>query len=183
MAALRRRQIDPPSLLIGVELDEKAADEASKHFHNVIVGPVEKAAFETFIPKGSLDLVLCLDVLEHLVDPWTVVKRVTPLISPSGRLIISVPNIRNWKFITRLALKGDFRYTDAGLLDRAHLRFFVRDTAVKLATCGGLKLEGCWDARDYTRFEFRNILNRITLGATKELLAKQWIVVASQGPA
>ena len=58
------------------------------------VGNVENWRFEDEIAPASLDLILCLDVLEHLVDPWSVVRRLSPLLAPGGRLIVSVPNIR-----------------------------------------------------------------------------------------
>jgi 2-polyprenyl-3-methyl-5-hydroxy-6-metoxy-1,4-benzoquinol methylase len=169
-----------PALAIGVELDPASAAEARAVFGHVIEGAVETADFESLISPDSLDLVLCLDVLEHLVDPWTVVRRVSPLLRSGGRLVLSVPNIRNWKFIKRLLLKGDFHYTDSGLLDRTHLRFFVRQTAEALATCGGLELVASHDARAYEPFEFRNLLNHATLGATRDLVAKQWIVIAQK---
>jgi 2-polyprenyl-3-methyl-5-hydroxy-6-metoxy-1,4-benzoquinol methylase len=178
MAVLRSQRV--PSQSIGVELDPAAAASAREVFDTVIEGAVEAADFEALIAPGTLDLVLCLDVLEHLVDPWQVVRRVTPLIRPGGRLILSVPNIRNWKFIKRLLFKGDFHYTDSGVLDRTHLRFFVRQTASALATSGGLHLVAAHDARAYERFEFRNILNILTLGATRDLIAKQWIVIAER---
>jgi SAM-dependent methyltransferase len=169
-----------PALSVGVELDPAAAAAARDVFGHVLEGAVENADFEALIAPGSLDLVLCLDVLEHLVDPWALVRRISPLLRSGGRLVLSVPNIRNWKFIKRLLLKGDFHYTDSGVLDRTHLRFFVRETAEALATCGDLKLVASHDARAYSPFEFRNILNHITLGATSDLVAKQWIVIAQK---
>jgi 2-polyprenyl-3-methyl-5-hydroxy-6-metoxy-1,4-benzoquinol methylase len=169
-----------PEQAIGIELDPHAAMEARKVFDTVLEGEVESADFESLIALGTLDLVLCLDVLEHLKDPWQVVRRVSPLLRAGGRLVISVPNIRNWKFIKRLLFAGDFHYTDSGLLDRTHLRFFVRETAAELAISGGLSLVGVHDSRVYHPLEFRNLLNILTFGATRELVAKQWIVVAER---
>jgi 2-polyprenyl-3-methyl-5-hydroxy-6-metoxy-1,4-benzoquinol methylase len=165
---------------IGVEIDPVAAGEAEKHFDHVYCAAVEQAPFEEKIAPGTLDCVLCLDVLEHLVDPWAVVKRVSPLLAPGGRLYISVPNIRNWKFIWRLLTRGDFHYTQSGLLDRTHLRFFVRETAMELAAAGGLSVVDAVDARAYKPYEARAILNALTLGATRGLIAKQWIVIAEK---
>lgn len=178
MAVLQQRR--RLAQAVGVELDPAAASEARKHFDTVLESTVEAADFEALIAPGSLDLVLCLDVLEHLVDPWTVVRRVSPLLKPGGRLVLSVPNIRNWKFIWRLLSRGDFHYRDAGLLDRTHLRFFVRETARDLAAAGGLVPVGVHDAREYAAIEFRNLLNTATFGATSTLIAKQWIAVAER---
>lgn len=162
----------------GVELDPEAAEQAGSKLDQLWTGMIEDADLEVGIQQGSLDLVLCLDVLEHLVDPWAVVQRVSPLLAPGGRLIVSVPNIRNWKFIWRLMMKGDFHYTDAGLLDRTHLRFFVRSTAEALAISGGLSLQGSYDANIYGSWEFRRMLIAATGGRLAPLIAKQWIVVA-----
>ena len=178
MAALRERCDIVQA--VGVELDPVSAAAAKTYFDTLFVSAVEDAPFETAIEPGSLDLVLCLDVLEHLVDPWTVVHRVSPLLRPGGRLMISLPNIRNWKFIARLFFLGDFHYRDSGVLDRTHLRFFVRETAMALATSGGLSIVDCVDARAYRRYEIRALLNAATFGLTREWIAKQWIVIAER---
>ncbi len=164
----------------GVELDPAAAEAARRRFDYIFEGPLDDAPLEEAVPAGSLDLVLCLDVLEHMVDPWGAVRRLSPLLAPGGRLIVSVPNIRNWKFIWRLLTKGDFRYRDSGLLDRTHLRFFVRETAIELASAGGLEPLRCENASRYGRFELRRWLSLATGGAAETLLAKQFIVVAGR---
>lgn len=164
----------------GVELDPASAEVARGVFDRLYVSTVEAAPFEEDIAPGTLDAVLCLDVLEHLVDPWTVVRRVSPLLAPGGRLYISLPNIRNWKFLARLFFLGDFRYRDSGVLDRTHLRFFVRETAKDLAACGGLTVVKAVDARAYKPYEVRALLNLVTGGATAEWIAKQWIIIAEK---
>ena len=166
----------------GVELMPDAAAEAEKHMDRVWTGAIDDADLEAEIEPGSLNAILCLDVLEHLVDPWSVVKRLSPLIAPGGRLIVSVPNIRHWRFIRNLFLKGDFHYVDAGLLDRTHLRFFVRETAEELTTCGGLSLEGSYDTRSYTEraFDMRRLMIKATGGWAADVTAKQWIIVGER---
>jgi SAM-dependent methyltransferase len=172
------KTLHPNLWAAGVELDMKAAEAARSHLDVVWQGTVEDSRWDSEIPAGSLDVILCLDILEHLVDPWTVVKRLTPLLAPGGKLIISLPNVRNWKFIRKLLFSGDFRYRDAGLLDRTHLRFFTRATGIELATCSGLALETALRAHDWRFPDIRYILSKITAGHADELLAKQWIIVA-----
>jgi 2-polyprenyl-3-methyl-5-hydroxy-6-metoxy-1,4-benzoquinol methylase len=144
------RQVRSVAWAGGIEYVDEVAARAEAAFDRVWRGDAAAAPIEAEIPRGSLDLVLCLDVLEHMSDPWTMVRRLSALIAPGGRLILSVPNIRHWKFIWRLAAQGDFAYRDAGLLDRTHLRFFVR-----------------W-------------LARASLGRLDEVMAKQWLVVAEK---
>ena len=164
----------------GVELDEGSAKQAETVCDRVFMGDAGNEPFERAIAPASLDLVLCLDVLEHLADQWTMVRRLSPLLSPGGRLIVSVPNIRNWKFLWRLATRGDFHYRDAGLLDRTHLRFFVRQTAIELATCGGLHLLSAANAQPFVFPDARYLLRLASGGRSDELTAKQWLVVAEQ---
>jgi SAM-dependent methyltransferase len=164
----------------GVELDAGSAETARLVCDRVFVGDAAKLPFDAEIAKASLDLVLCLDVLEHLADPWAMVRRLSPLIAPGGRLILCVPNIRNLKFLWRVAMHGDFRYRDAGLLDRTHLRFFVRATAIELATCGGLRLISAVNAQPPVFPDVRFLLSKASFGFLDELLAKQWLIVATQ---
>jgi 2-polyprenyl-3-methyl-5-hydroxy-6-metoxy-1,4-benzoquinol methylase len=164
----------------GVELDPESARAASAVCDRVWGGDASGEPFDREIAATSLDLVLCLDVLEHLVDPWAMIGRLSPLLAPRGRLIISVPNIRNWKFLWRLATRGDFQYRDAGLLDRTHLRFFVRSTAIELATAGGLRLVSAANAQPFVFPDARFLLSKASGGRLDELTTKQWLVVAER---
>jgi len=164
----------------GVELDPQSAQAAAGICDRVWDGDASGAPFDREIAAASLDLVLCLDVLEHLSDPWTMVRRLSPLLASGGRLILSVPNIRNWKFLWRLATRGDFHYRDAGLLDRTHLRFFVRSTAIELAVAGGLRLVSATNAQPFVFPDARFLLSKASGGRLDELTAKQWLVVAER---
>jgi SAM-dependent methyltransferase len=77
------------------------------------------------------DCVIFADVLEHLVNPWQALRRYRQLLKPGGTIVASVPNVAN-----RVVLKGLFRmrwdYEEYGILDRTHLRFFTRDTALEM---------------------------------------------------
>ncbi len=165
----------------GLELDREAAAIARAQLDRLWEGNAEAATFEAEIPADSLDLALCLDVLEHLVDPWAMVERIAKLLRPGGRLIISIPNIRHYKFIRDLFLKGDFRYRDAGLLDRTHLRFFVRDTAIDLATRGGLALVTCANAQPPKAGDMRWVLSKLSGGGLDALTTKQYVLVSAKG--
>lgn len=175
LAALK--EAHPLQWIGGVELAGEAAKKAQKICTEVWVGDAESLPFHQDIPPASLDLILCMDVLEHLVDPWAMVKKLSPLLTEKGRMIISIPNVRNLKFIRNLLFKGDFIYRDAGLLDRTHLRFFTRTTAIELACCGGLTLVSADIPHAWKPSDVRAILTRITGGRMKEVLAKQWLIV------
>ena len=70
-----------------------------------------------------------------MVDPWTVVDRlVSAYLKPGGTLIASLPNIQHYSVVLPLVFRGRWRYENEGLLDRTHLRFFTRESAVALLT-------------------------------------------------
>ena len=123
----------------GMELFAAAAAEAETKVDKLFTGNIERDFPD--IEPSSLDLVLCLDVLEHLVDPWSITTRLRELLRPGGALIISVPNIRNRGVLFPLLFKGKWEYADAGILDRTHLRFFVRSSAIAMLEQAGLHVD------------------------------------------
>lgn len=76
------------------------------------------------LPRSS-DIVILADVIEHTTDPSRLLSIARDALSADGRLLVSVPNVAN--VVIRLGLLfGRFDYTDKGILDRTHLRFFTR---------------------------------------------------------
>lgn len=123
----------------GVEICPSAAERAGTSLDAVYIGNIE--GMELPIEKNSLDLVLCLDVLEHTVDPWQVMRKLFDYLKPAGAIIVSLPNVRNSRVILPLLLRGEWNYQDAGILDRTHLRFFVRDSAIRLVESAGFEVD------------------------------------------
>lgn len=109
-----------------VEMNETAAQAARAVVDQLAKGDLER--IELDIPESSLDAILCLDVIEHLVDLWRTMRRLAALLKPDGILVASIPNIRWYKVSLPLVLMGRWRYADDGILDRTHLRFFTRET-------------------------------------------------------
>ncbi len=125
------------------------------------------------LEPASLDLILCLDVLEHLINPWKTLERLDTLLKPGGSFIISVPNIRHYHVLIDLAFRGRFEYSTEGILDRTHLRFFTRSSAIDLAECSGARVQAVVTPGLH-RWQKR-LLARLGLG---DLLAKQLILHA-----
>lgn len=108
----------------GVDLDEESAEQARKYCEDVVVGDLNDLDLaECFSTK--FDAVLMLDILEHLAAPAAVLRRVGEVLDDRGYGVISVPNVAHVSLRVEL-LNGRFTYTDVGLLDRTHLRFFDR---------------------------------------------------------
>ena len=161
----------------GMELFESAALQARVHFDEVVVGDAE-ALIETVFPGLQFDLMLCLDVLEHMVDPWRFLTRAQRLLAPGGRLIISVPNIRCARVLVPLVTRGQWRYADDGILDRTHLRFFTRESALALASTAGLVVDRCMGSvLPNTRLAK---LERWTRGHLSEFTSTQFLISASR---
>lgn len=91
--------------------------------------------------RGPFSLILCLDILEHLRDPWAAVAALHKSLAPGGAILASIPNVRNYAALVPLLIRNDWQLADSGILDRTHLRFFVRRTAIELMTSSGLELE------------------------------------------
>jgi 2-polyprenyl-3-methyl-5-hydroxy-6-metoxy-1,4-benzoquinol methylase len=123
----------------GVELFEQTASIARTRLDHVVVSPIEEALEQ--IADQSFDCILCLDVLEHLVDPWRVLEQLSKKLKPQGVLITSIPNIRHVSILLKLFLLGRWTYTDSGILDRTHLRFFTKQSVLSLLDLPQLHLE------------------------------------------
>jgi 2-polyprenyl-3-methyl-5-hydroxy-6-metoxy-1,4-benzoquinol methylase len=91
--------------------------------------------------QAPFDVILCLDILEHLRAPWDTIKMLHGLLSPGGYIVSSIPNIRNYEAVLPLVFRDKWKLTDRGILDATHLRFFVKETAVELMTSSGLTLD------------------------------------------
>jgi len=84
--------------------------------------------------------ILMMDVLEHLLDPERVLRESARLLAPGGSVIVSLPNVANL-WVRLMLLLGRWDYTDRGILDRTHLRFYTRKTARHLLVSSGYAIE------------------------------------------
>jgi 2-polyprenyl-3-methyl-5-hydroxy-6-metoxy-1,4-benzoquinol methylase len=112
--------------IFAVELSPHAAQQAKPYYQEVIIGDIEKDILP--FSKGFFDCILYGDVLEHLVDPWKVLRCHREILKDDGVIICSIPNIRYYKILKPLILNGQWEYVDLGVLDRTHLRFFTLRT-------------------------------------------------------
>ncbi|MDZ7957156.1 MAG: class I SAM-dependent methyltransferase [Aulosira sp. DedQUE10] len=107
----------------GVELNEHAASIATQKLDKVICGAFDK---NLHLPSQRFDCIVFNDVLEHLVDPYNALIYAKQLLRDGGRIVASIPNIRYFDNIWKLLVEKDWKYTEHGILDRTHLRFFTR---------------------------------------------------------
>ncbi len=112
----------------GIEKDAEQAAKAMKHYDAFYVADLESYDFPE---RQTFDYVLFADILEHLREPEAVLRKALRSLKPNGNIIISVPNMAN--ILIRLGpLFGRFDYTDRGLLDKSHIRFYTLKSLKKM---------------------------------------------------
>lgn len=160
---------------VGVEIEPKVAQEARSRVDRVLNLDAEHEPLPEDL--GRFDLILCLDVLEHLRDPWRFLEKVSAQhLEPGGTVIASVPNVRHAGVVLPLLLRGRWDYTESGILDRTHLRFFTRASAIGLLSVGDLQVTAVHDAPLPGSRSGR--LDRLTLGLFRPFLSVQILVSA-----
>lgn len=160
--------------IVGIEPDPVSAASAEGVCDQVLATTVESALDEL---DGPFDTILCHDVLEHLVDPWHVLRRLREITAPGGRLEISIPNARHVSLLFDLAIRGTFGYREWGHRDNTHLRWFTRKDIVAAVGDAGWNITAVSNKRLSAP---RRAFSRLTFGLSDEFLVFQWYVLATR---
>jgi SAM-dependent methyltransferase len=168
-AALRTRGAHT---VVGIERSAPLAQQARLRLSEVLETDVE--ASDLPFPPQSFDCILYADILEHLAEPGRWLARHRELLAPGGEIVASIPNVNHYSVLKSLAWDGDWRYSDSGLLDSTHLRFFTWKSIVRLFDDAGLTImrqQPCFHASRGMRW-----LHRIVGRPMERLLAYQYYV-------
>lgn len=179
--------INPECIYSGIEIDPEFAAIAASSCSDVICGNIEKLAENEFLQLFPSDCWVFGDALEHLYDPWALLKRIRPHLAPEALIIACIPNAQHWSMQARLNC-GLLRYEDHGLMDRTHIRWFTRTTIIEMFESTGYKItEGF--PRIFDEPESEDVLPSIramalAIGvdpqqAVEDSLPLQWIIKAS----
>ncbi len=122
--------------VVGVTHSDAEAEQARHRLDRVEVADLNQCDPAAF---GLFDCIVCSHVLEHLADPQQVLSRLHACLVPGGTLLVALPNVLFWKQRMQF-LRGRFRYTDGGLMDRTHVRFFDWDSAASLVRAAGFDI-------------------------------------------
>ena len=134
--------------------------------------------------EEHFDIIICADVLEHLADPWSAVTRISRHLKKGGRLIASIPNIREWNTLCRIIFFGDFSYDRrGGIMDKTHLRFFCKKNIRQLMSTDSLFPVFCKPnilLKEVPEGKKRRMINRLTFGLFLDFLAIQCLCIAEK---
>lgn len=156
----------------GVDVHDKALQRAQElGVDSTINGNVEELT--CLDDEPHFDVILCLDVLEHLIDPWSVVERISGMLTESGVIIASIPNAQNLRVIVPLIF-GRWSYKDCGILDNGHLRFFTKRSAIGLMQSGGLCVDRVMQRRE--RHWLPRLANAMTFGIFSRFITVQYLI-------
>ena len=172
----------------GVEANPQWADMARPHYRTVWASTIEAAP----LPAKTYRLVVCGDVLEHTADPVAVLKVLRGAATDDAKFIISLPNVAHLA-IRLMLLFGRFPKMERGILDKTHLHFFTRDTAVAMLKEAGLRairvsptgvpLDELWrNGEDKLPYKVMMRGQHLALKLAPRLFGFQWITLAERAP-
>ena len=135
-----RQELGPAARIVGVEPTTAATTARQDHGYDEVL--------EGYFPEvlqdrpETYDLICFNDVLEHMVDPWVMLRQSTQWLAPGGHVLALIPSIQFAPVVWRL-MRGHWDYTDTGTLDRTHVRFFTRKTMIELSLDAGIAVDLC----------------------------------------
>lgn len=138
----------------GIEPVESVACLAMTKLDNVLIGTYEDLCDQ--IPNNYFDLIVCNDVIEHMVDYDFFLQSIKSKMKKNGVLIASIPNVRYISNIFYLLIEKDWKYIDYGILDKSHLRFFTQKSIVRIVSSNGWIIEKISGINSYKPKSFLN---------------------------
>lgn len=160
----------------GVELDPASAKEAGRRLDHVLAGGIEQNL--NALDEGYFDCVVFNDVLEHLVDPWKILRSIKSKISRGGVVVSSIPNIRYFYALREVLLDQQWPYREYGIFDRTHLRFFTCRSMKDLFIASGFDVLKQSGINGFDSWKFA-ALNRLLLNRISDMRFEQFVVIAT----
>jgi 2-polyprenyl-3-methyl-5-hydroxy-6-metoxy-1,4-benzoquinol methylase len=114
------------------------AKVAKEKIDRVIMEDIERINLIDYFQPNYFDCIIFADVLEHLKDPWAILKNVTNFLTDNGFIITSIPNVRYYTIIFNFLFRGNCPYRERGIHDKNHLRFFTFKNIKKMFLDVGL---------------------------------------------
>jgi 2-polyprenyl-3-methyl-5-hydroxy-6-metoxy-1,4-benzoquinol methylase len=160
----------------GIEYDSKAAVKAENKLDKVINADFDSSV--SSLAGQKFDLICFNDVLEHLVNPVETLIKCKELLTGTGYILASIPNIRWYPVVLSLLRYKDFKYQEAGVMDKSHLRFFTKKSIIRLFEETGyeiLEIEGI----NKSKFKYFDIINALLLKSQSDMSYPQFAVIST----
>jgi methionine biosynthesis protein MetW len=143
----------PENEVWGLDVNPRAVERARQFCKNAEVFDLNLLDSQPLPFESEFDVIVCADVLEHLLWPEKVLRHLAGTLRNGGRAVISLPNIALWRVRLKL-LFGLFDYTEYGVLDSTHLHFYTFKTAKELVECCGFRVLKMKGSNTYTILGF-----------------------------
>jgi len=149
---------DKYNLVYGIDIAKEAADIARHHGIYTVIGDLN-----SLLPwkDNTFSAITCLEVIEHLNDPVSLLKKIYRLLTPCGQFVLTTPNIRYFRNLSKLIFHGEFPHTstDTFVWGGGHLHFFTRkDIQVLLTMTGFEKIHFHINQEQFDRSRKRKLL-------------------------
>ena len=169
--------------VVGLELDPAAAAAAREVLDEVHQGDAEQLLADegTVERLGRFDCIIAADVLEHMAWPDRALAILGSMLEPRGTIVLCVPNVRHWRVIHALLIRGRWPREPAGIFDRTHLRWFTRADLAEMIAVAGLEAER-WEAVDEGSSWRRGLYRAMSATPLAPFITRQYVVVASRSP-
>ncbi len=165
------------SYAVGIDIDKEAISIAEKkNLDLVFAGNVEKDKMP--FPEKEFDCIIMADILEHLYNPWEILKKMTSYLKDDGYMLLSIPNIKHYSILARLVLYDEWSYCEAGILDNTHIRFFTMKETKRMLDGAGLKIVTVKDVTS-TKGKMK-FLNTILFNKLRSFISSQYYILASK---
>jgi len=128
--------------VVALEIDPSAIEKLTPFARKIYSLDLNDGSWAKVLEaeQGKFDAVIAADVLEHVYDPWAVLRGMKSLLNDTGSVILSIPHVGHASIVGCL-FDEDFEYRPWGLLDKTHIRFFGIKNIQNLFNAQGLAIE------------------------------------------
>jgi SAM-dependent methyltransferase len=105
--------LDPPSLSAAEISGDSRAGLPWRRFESL-----NYPEFDLCAPldgRGGYDVVVCEQVIEHVVDPWAAARNLRGLCAPGGHVVVSTPFLVRVHELPAYGMRDYWRFTPRGL--------------------------------------------------------------------
>lgn len=159
----------------GIEIDKKSAEIAKKNLDKVLIGSYEDVSNE--LPKKYFDWIFFNDVLEHMIEPEDCLVKSIENLSQDGRIMLSIPNMRQAKVLSELLIHKDWRYKVSGIQDKTHLRFYTKKSLMRMINECNYEIESIRGINAMKHWLI-TLANIVTFNFFEDTKYQQFLVIA-----